>query len=153
MKSVQITELRRTLRRAIQEVSEKREPLAICRRDQTLAVIAPPPRGGHLKPDLPLSALDDFVARHGLVSLYLFGSILTGRFHEGSDVDVMIDTGVRMPSYFQTCRMSDELEALFGRPVDLLIKSTVERDRNPSRRSSILAGARLIVEREEKVFS
>ena len=153
MKSVQITELRRTLRRAIQEVSEKREPLAISKRDQTLAVLSPPPRGGQLKPDLPLSALDDFVALHELFGLYLFGSILTGRFHAGSDVDVMIDTGTRMPSYFQTCRMADELEALFGRPVDLLIKSTVERDRNPHRRASILAGARLIVERDDAIAS
>jgi predicted nucleotidyltransferase len=59
----------------------------------------------------------------------------------------MIDTGTRMPSYFDTCRMAEELEALFGRSVDLVIKSTIERDRNPHRRAAILDRARLLVDR------
>ncbi len=85
------------------------------------------------------------MAKHKLAGFYLFGSILTEHFHTGSDVDVIVDTGARMPSYFETCRMTEELEALFGRSVDLVMKSTIERDKNPHRRSAILSGARLIV--------
>jgi uncharacterized protein len=147
VRNVQITKLRDNLRQAIQEVARTREPLVICRRAEALAVLVPPPRSGQLKPDIPLNALDDFASRHRIRGIYLFGSILTEHFDAGSDVDVMIDTGARMPSYFETCRMADELETVFGRPVDLLIKSTVERDRNPHRRNAILDSARLIVEK------
>lgn len=147
MKNVQITELRSNLRQAVEEVSETREPLVIRRRDKALAVLAPPPKRGQLKPDIPLSALDEFMTKHKLSGFYLFGSLLTEQFHATSDIDVMIDTGARMPSYFDTCRMADELKALFGRPVDLVIKSTIERDKNPHRRAGILRTARLILER------
>src|SRR6185436_4213967 len=117
-------------------------------RNRVLATLVPPPaegKGG--KPDIPLGALDDFVARHNLEGVYLFGSILTDRFHAGSDVDVMIDTGDRMPSYFDTCQMAEDLEAMFGRSVDLVIKAVIERDKNPHRRAAVLEGARLLVQR------
>jgi uncharacterized protein len=147
VRNVQITDLRKQLRKAAEQVSQTREPVAIRRHDVTLALLVPPARADGRKPDIPLDALDDLAARHGLAGLYLFGSILTDRFRRDSDVDVMIDTGSRMPSYFETCRMTDELEALFGRPVDLVIKSTVERDQNRHRRAAILDSARLIVAR------
>ena len=35
--------------------------------------------------------------------------------------------------------MAEELEALFGRSVDLLVRDTVDRDENPLRRQSILS--------------
>jgi uncharacterized protein len=148
VENVQVTELRGNLRQVIEKVAKGRRPVIILRHDKPLAMLVPPPRSGHVKPDIPLAALDEFVSRFDLSGLYLFGSILTDRFHEGSDIDVMIDTGTRMPSYFETCRMSDELETLFGRPVDLLIKSTVERDKNAARRNVILGSAKLIVERK-----
>jgi predicted nucleotidyltransferase len=148
VRDVQITELRKNLRQVVKEVTETRQPVVVRRRNKQLVTIVPPGRQGTgSKPDIPLHALDEFAARHALKGLYLFGSILTQRFHEGSDVDVMIDTGTRMPSYFDTCRMAEELEALFGRSVDLVIKSTVERDRNPHRRAAILDRARLLVDR------
>jgi hypothetical protein len=39
---------------------------------------------------------------------------------------------------------AEELEALFGRHVDLLVRDTVERDENPTRRASILARTELL---------
>jgi uncharacterized protein len=144
----QITDLRKSLSQVVKEVARTRRPVVIRRRNQTLAAIVPPPlEGDDGKPDIPLEALDELAARHKLEGVYLFGSILTDRFRAGSDVDVMIDTGLRMPSYFETCRMADELEALFGRPVDLVIKATIERDKNPHRRAAVLDGARLLVDR------
>jgi uncharacterized protein len=148
VKDVQITELRKNLSQVVKEVSETRRPVVIRRRNQALATLVPPPPKGRLgKPDIPLGALDEFAVRHKLEGVYLFGSILTAHFHADSDVDVMIDTGARMPSYFDTCRMADELEALFGRPIDLVIKATIERDKNPHRRGAVLDGARLLVDR------
>ena len=140
--------MRKNLRQVVKAVSETRRPVFIRRRNRRLAALTPPPReGGGGKPDIPLGALDEFAARHQLRGVYLFGSILTPRFHQGSDVDVMIDTGARMPSYFDTCDMEEELAALFGRPVDLVIKSTIGRDRNPHRRAAVMDSARLLVDR------
>lgn len=116
-------------------------------REKTRAVLTLSPVADQIKPDVPLDALDRFASKHNLAGVYLFGSILTQHFHAGSDVDVMIDTGTHMPSYFETCRMTDELEVLFTRPVDLLIKSTVEHDKNPYRRNAILGKAQLMIER------
>ena len=148
MTDVQITELRKKLRQVVEAVARTRRPVVIRRRDQALAsLVPPPPEDRGAKPDIPIGALDAFATRHDLRGVYLFGSILTDKFHSGSDVDVMIDPGPRMPSYFDTCRMAEELEALFGRSVDLVIKSTIERDKNPRRRSAVLDGARLLVDR------
>ena len=149
MRDVQITELRKNLRQVVKDVSETRRPVIVWRRNKRLATIVPPPReGAGGKPDIPLAALDEFATRHKLKGVYLFGSILTPHFHPDSDVDVMIDTGTRMPSYFDTCRMGEELETLFGRPVDLVIKSTIERDKNPHRRAAVLDKALLLVDRQ-----
>jgi hypothetical protein len=145
---VQITDLRKNLSQVVREVSDTRRPVTIRRRNRVLATLVPPPPEGKVgKPDIPLGALDEFAARHNLNGVYLFGSILTDRFHAGSDVDLMIDTGDRMPTYFDTCKMAEELEALFGRSVDLVIKATIERDKNPHRRAAVLDSARLMVQR------
>lgn len=36
-------------------------------------------------------ALDDFCKRHHVARLAFFGAVLTGAFHEGSDVDVLLE--------------------------------------------------------------
>ncbi len=36
-------------------------------------------------------------------------------------------------------QLAEELESVFGRHVDLLVRDTVERDENPIRRESILS--------------
>jgi predicted nucleotidyltransferase len=40
--------------------------------------------------------------------------------------------------------MSDELEAIFGRAVDLVSRKAVEASTNPIRKAAILDGARVI---------
>lgn len=83
------------------------------------------------------AALADFASRHGVRRLALFGSAARGDLKTTSDVDVMVDleAGSRA-GLFEQVRMADELEALFGRQVDLVtrgglkprVRATVERE-------------------------
>ncbi|MGH2489614.1 MAG: nucleotidyltransferase family protein [Candidatus Limnocylindria bacterium] len=83
------------------------------------------------------AALADFARRHGVRRLALFGSAARGELKTTSDVDVVVDleSGSRA-GLFEQVRMADELEALFGRRVDLVtrgglkprVRATVERE-------------------------
>jgi len=70
----------------------------------------------------------------------LFGSVLREDFRPDSDVDVLVtfspdsDWGVE-----HLLDMKEELEALFGRAVDLVEKRLVEESRNYIRRKHILS--------------
>ena len=69
---------------------------------------------------IPHPAIDEFCRRNHIQKLSLFGSVLTPRFGEGSDVDVLVEFEPgRTPGLFGAARMERELSALFGRKVDL----------------------------------
>ena len=89
-------------------------------------------------------ALERFCARHAIKTLYLFGSALTDAFDAGSDVDVMFEAEGSSPSYFEQMDMTDELETIFGRPVDLVSRRAIEESTNQVRRRSILGGAKVL---------
>lgn len=78
----------------------------------------------------------------------LFGSVLCDDFGPESDVDVLVtfDPKVRV-SLFQFAQMQAELEAIFGKRVDLLTRRSVEQSRNPYRRNAILDSARVVYAR------
>lgn len=66
--------------------------------------------------------------RHGVQRLDLFGSATTGRCHEKSDLDFVVDfkpeaIAMYANSYFG---LLESLEQLFGKPVDLVIGSAIE---------------------------
>ena len=73
--------------------------------------------------------------RFGVRSLALFGSIARDEGRADSDVDVLVEFAGR-PGFDDYMGLKLELEALFGRPIDLVIASdlrpalrpTVERD-------------------------
>ncbi len=73
--------------------------------------------------DLQLSkdALADFCRRNRIRRLALFGSILTERFSESSDVDVLVEFEPEARvGYLRMAAMERELSELFGgRNVDL----------------------------------
>jgi uncharacterized protein len=85
--------------------------------------------------------LRDFCRRWKITEFALFGSAMRPEEFR-SDVDVMV-------TFAQDARwtllhmvdMKEQLEALFGRPVDLLTRRGVERSRNRFRRESILDSA------------
>jgi predicted nucleotidyltransferase len=78
-----------------------------------------------------------FARQHGVRRLALFGSAARGELRTTSDVDVLVDleAGSRA-GLFEQVRMAHELEAVFGRRVDLVtrgglkprVRATVERE-------------------------
>ncbi len=83
--------------------------------------------------------LADLCRRYHVAKLELFGSRARGTASPDSDVDLIVTfTGGRTPGLaFVT--LAEELEAIFGHRVDLLVRDTVERDENPIRRRNILS--------------
>ncbi len=87
-------------------------------------------------------SLADFCRRWKVVELSLFGSVLRDDFRPESDVDVLVEFEAGAPwSYWDWGAMTEELTAIFGRPVDLVEKRSVA---NPYRRRHILANRRVL---------
>lgn len=83
--------------------------------------------------------------RWGGVAFAVFGSVFRPDFGGDSDIDVLLTfrEGVRYTP-FALVRMSDELEATFGRSVDVLDRHAVEQSQNYLRRVTILNSAKVI---------
>jgi uncharacterized protein len=83
------------------------------------------------------SDLADLCARHGVRRLEVFGSAATGRFDpEHSDLDFLVQFDIAPPAvmadrYFG---LLEDLQSLFGRPVDLVMESAI---RNPYFRQAV----------------
>jgi uncharacterized protein len=91
----------------------------------------------HLRPRIA-----DFCRRWKIAEFSLFGSALRADFGPDSDIDVLVAFAPEAQwSTFEWLDMQDELERLFGRPVDLVSKKSL---RNPFRRQSILGNHRVI---------
>lgn len=88
---------------------------------------------------IPKAPLAAFCRRWHIKELALFGSVLGDQFTEESDIDVLVTfaPGVAY-SFRHFIAMQDELEDIFGRPVDLVERSAVEQSANYIRRRSIL---------------
>ncbi len=73
-------------------------------------------------------AIADLCRRFGVRRLSVFGSALTDRFDEvHSDVDFLVDFRPDSTSLFDSYfGLKEELESLFGRPVDLVTTSALE---------------------------
>ena len=69
---------------------------------------------------LDKQAIAAFCQRHHITKLALFGSVLTDRFREDSDVDVPVEfERQHVPSLFGIARMERELSGLLARKADL----------------------------------
>jgi predicted nucleotidyltransferase len=70
---------------------------------------------------------------------------LNERFQEKSDVDVLVAFAPEIIYTFgQLDVIQAELEAIFGRPVDLIDKQAVQENQNYIRRREILDSAQVI---------
>jgi hypothetical protein len=87
------------------------------------------------------SRVADFCRRHGVVRLEVFGSFVNGQSRPDSDIDLLVTFAPGMNPGLDFFALSDELEQLVGRRVDLLTRRSVEQDVNPIRRKSILESA------------
>jgi predicted nucleotidyltransferase len=86
--------------------------------------------------------IGDFCRRWSVTEFALFGSVLRTDFGPDSDVDVLVTFAPDAPwTLWDLSRMRAELEAIFGRDVDLIEKKAL---RNPYRRQAILADHRVV---------
>lgn len=56
--------------------------------------------------------------KYGIVRMGIFGSVARGEQKEGSDIDVYVET--RKPDLFVMVHIKEELQLLFGCPVDII---------------------------------
>jgi predicted nucleotidyltransferase len=93
-------------------------------------------------PTIDSDQIADFCRRWKITELALFGSVLREDFRPDSDVDVLVTFEPGAPwTLWDLSRMRIELEAIFGREVDLVEKKVL---RNPFRRQAILANQRVV---------
>jgi predicted nucleotidyltransferase len=91
---------------------------------------------------IPHDRLADFCRRWDITELALFGSVLRDDFDDRSDVDVLLTFA---PGAFHGIdnyiAMRDELEAMFGRRVDVVNRGSL---RNPFLKHHVLTSRRVI---------
>jgi predicted nucleotidyltransferase len=69
-----------------------------------------------------------FCRRNGITKLSFFGSVLSDRFSEGSDIDVLVEFEPhRRVGYLKMAAMERELSTVFGRKVDLRTPDELSR--------------------------
>ena len=91
------------------------------------------------------AAISAFCARHHVRQMALFGSVVRDDFRGDSDVDVLVEFEPgQAPGMFALAAMQDELEAIFGRAVDLVSWEGVRQSPNWIRRQLILDEAEVI---------
>ena len=97
---------------------------------------------GNFNPEIeiPRDEIAAFCGKWGVAELSLFGSALRGDFRPESDIDLLVrfDPGKEY-GLLAFARMREELETIFGRPVDLVAEKAVERSENHIKRRHILA--------------
>lgn len=86
-------------------------------------------------------AIENFCKKNHVVSLALFGSVLTTHFTKKSDVDILINfKKEHIPHLLGMVRMESELSDIIGYTVDLKTLN----DLSPYFRNNILAKAKFI---------
>ena len=92
-----------------------------------------------------LSDIQEVCKERHVRNLYLFGSILTNRFNDKSDIDFLVDFGAipiedYADNYFDLCA---DLEQILGRRVDVVTMRSVK---NPYFETELLQTRQLIFE-------
>lgn len=90
--------------------------------------------------DIDKQAIADFCRKWHVTELALFGSVLRDDFRPDSDVDVYVTFEEGYSPGLYIVAMKDELEAMFGRPVDLGTK----RSLSPRIKDKVLASSEVI---------
>jgi hypothetical protein len=85
--------------------------------------------------------------QHKVKELYIFGSILTQRFNDSSDIDFLVQFDkIDILDYFDNYMdFKEKLENLFGRQIELLENQAI---RNPIFRKVLDRDKRLVYDRE-----
>ena len=93
--------------------------------------------------DQNIDQIRDLCAKHKVAKLFVFGSVLSGRFKKDSDIDLIVDFREidlydYADNYFD---LKFALEKIFNRQVDLLEDKAIN---NPYLRQSIDASKQLV---------
>lgn len=72
-------------------------------------------------------AIQQLCEKYQVNTLLAFGSVLTDRFNDQSDIDLVVTFDpIDLYDYAENYwNFKDELEALFGRPIDLLERQAI----------------------------
>lgn len=91
---------------------------------------------------MPMDRIAAFCTKWKIIELSLFGSVLDAAFRDDSDIDVLVTFAPDATwSYWEWPDMTDELQAIFGRPIDLVEAKSLK---NPFRRNEILRTRRVV---------
>lgn len=72
-----------------------------------------------------------FCQKWQVTELALFGSVLREDFRSDSDIDILITfSPTAKRGLTETLQMRDELQAIFNRKVDLIVKEALKRSDN-----------------------
>lgn len=96
-----------------------------------------------IEPKLSLNKdkISSFCKKYHIISLALFGSILTSKFGPHSDVDILVKFDKQhTPNFFQLFDIQEELSSIVGRQVDL----RTPNDLSPLFRDEVLLSATTI---------
>lgn len=95
-----------------------------------------------LSPDELRKRLRPFCEKYHIRRLEVFGSAARGATEPGSDVDLLVTFDESAPvSTAELLEMAGEAEELVGRPVDFVLRPSLEKSRNRFAREHILATA------------
>lgn len=98
---------------------------------------------------LSLAEIAEFCQRWQIVEMALFGSVLREEFRADSDIDILISFAPNARQGLLTlARIKHELETRLERPVDIVLKQSVETSENWIRRREILQTAQVIYEQK-----
>lgn len=94
-----------------------------------------------------INKLIDLCKLHKVRELYIFGSVLTDKFSDNSDIDMLVQfENIDILEYFDNYMdFKEKLENLLGRPVDLLENQAI---RNPVFRKVVDRNKKLVYGRE-----
>ncbi|WOB45519.1 nucleotidyltransferase family protein [Thermoleptolyngbya oregonensis NK1-22] len=92
-----------------------------------------------------MEQIQQFCDRWQIVEFALFGSVLRDDFRPDSDIDVLVTFAPEAErGLSETLQMKDELQTIFNRKVDFIVKAAIERSENWLRRKNILESAQVI---------
>lgn len=97
---------------------------------------------GKTKFEIPHDRIYGFCRRWRIKEFAIFGSTLRDDYRPESDVDVLVTFQDGAPwGLFEIMEMTEELQEIFGRKVDLVEKEAL---RNPFRRHEILTQCQVV---------
>lgn len=95
-----------------------------------------------IRADVPMKHIQTFCQKHAVEEFCLFGSVLRDDFSPASDIDMMLKFKRGHGFTFEnTPEIQDDLEAIFGRRVDVIEKGRI---RNPFRYQTIMNSYRVV---------